>query len=357
MNIAIIGQGTAGIMSICHFLYYTDATVTNYYNPDRKTLGIGESTNSSFVNLLQKSFDFDLIHELEKVNGTIKLGTVYKGWREDTITNPLLDGSVAMHFDTNSFADFVIPRLKEQYGDRFIIEESEVNIDQIKKEYDWVISCTGFPKSYDEYNVVDLPVTSCVVNNIMEPGDWQYTGHKAARHGWIFEIPLLNRKSYGYLFNDTLNSKEEILKDFGIEKESAIYSFKPYYKKEILVDNVFYNGNEAMFYEPMAAMSLWMYENINRIAWDVMNGLANKEAADFMFHNYATDTMDIIKMFYHGGSNYNSPFWSLAQEVSKRGLSNNENFNKLCRGEIDDNGWVFNKWFLERTAKNFNYMI
>jgi len=355
VNIAIVGQGTAGIMSLCHFLYYSDFNVTSYYSPNKKSLGIGESTNSSFVNLLQKSIDFDLINDLSQLDGTIKLGTVYKNWREQTINNPLLDGSVAMHFDTNLLADFVIDKLKYIYGERLTVIEEEVDVSNIKNKYDFVINCTGFPKDFDKYQIVNLPINSCVVKNIDIAGDWNYTGHRAEKNGWVFEIPLTTRQSYGYLYNDTLNTEQEILSELNIQEASAVYKFQPYYKKHILEDNVFFNGNAAIFYEPMAATSLWMYDNVNRIAHDYMHGIYSEQQANTVFQLTSVDTENIIKMFYYGGSNYDSDFWSLAVDYSQSTLKNHPMFINLQNKEIPEEGWVFNKWFLHRVADNFGY--
>lgn len=355
MNIAVVGQGTAGIMSLCHFLYYTNFNVTSYYSPNKKSLGIGESTNSSFVNLLQKSIDFDLINDLSKLDGTIKLGTVYKNWRKNPISNPLLDGSVAMHFDTNLLADFVINKLKYIYEDRLTIIAEEVDVNKIKNKHDFVINCTGFPKDFDKYQLVDLPINACVVKNVDIAGDWNYTGHRAEKNGWVFEIPLTTRQSYGYLYNDKLNTEQEILSELNIKEPSSVYKFQPYYKKQILEDNVFFNGNAGIFYEPMAATSLWMYDNVNRIAHDYIHGIYSEEQANTVFKLTSVDTEHIIKMFYYGGSNFESDFWSLAVSYAQKTLENHPMFINLQNKEIPEEGWVFSKWFLHRVADNFGY--
>jgi hypothetical protein len=36
INIAVLGGGTVGVMSVCHFLKYTDANITCIFNPVKK---------------------------------------------------------------------------------------------------------------------------------------------------------------------------------------------------------------------------------------------------------------------------------------------------------------------------------
>ena len=351
-SIAVIGQGTAGILSLCHFLHYTDDTiVTLIHDPNKNTLGIGESTNSSFVDLMQQSIDFDLVYDLPKINGTLKVGTVFKDWRGKPILNPLIDGTVAVHFDTNLLAPFVIYKLKLIYKNRFNVIEDTVNIEDIKNNYDYVINCTGFPNDYTDYTIANLPTNSCLIHNINEPGTWNYTGHQATHNGWIFEIPLLNRQSYGYLYNDTINTKEEILKDFGIEKESAEYKYKPYYKNNLITDNVIANGNAAVFFEPMAATSLWLYDKINRIYYDYIYNNVSLEHANEVFIQLAQDVESIIKVFYQGGSVKGGKFWDYATNISLN-LQDNLKFVKFLDGTLEDD-WVFNNNLLQLIRRRF----
>ena len=79
-KLAVIGVGSAGIQSLCHFLAYMDETweITSIHNPSKKIQGIGESSNPSFIAALELGVGFNLIEDLNKINGTLKFGTKYK---------------------------------------------------------------------------------------------------------------------------------------------------------------------------------------------------------------------------------------------------------------------------------------
>ena len=81
---AVIGVGSAGIQSLCHFLSYLDETweIYSIHDPDKKILGIGESANPPLLHLLQLATDFKISEDLDEINGTLKFGTEYIDWRK-----------------------------------------------------------------------------------------------------------------------------------------------------------------------------------------------------------------------------------------------------------------------------------
>ena len=79
-KIAVIGTGSAGVLALSHFLTYLpkDWEVYSIYDPNTPRVGIGESTNPSFVSSLDTSVNFQALRDLEKLEGTIKYATVFK---------------------------------------------------------------------------------------------------------------------------------------------------------------------------------------------------------------------------------------------------------------------------------------
>ena len=180
-NLCIVGVGTAGIQSLSHFLSFLgkDWNVFSIRDPEISPIGIGESTNPNFVLGIERGMDFNIIEDLEAINGTLKFGTKYSNWRCLDFVNPFIGGNVAVHFDSSKFSEFSLPRLSSRWGDRFkeivgsvtSIENVENNVRVVvngnKYIFDYVIDCTGFPKSYKDYYLVpDAPVNRCLVHNV-----------------------------------------------------------------------------------------------------------------------------------------------------------------------------------------------
>ena len=85
-------------------------------------------------------------------------------------------------------------------------------------------------------------MNACLVHNI-EGGSGnpiENTGHIATPDGWMFRVPLANRISYGYLFNDTITplntAKRNFSKQIDVPEDKLQgieYFFEPYVLREV----------------------------------------------------------------------------------------------------------------------------
>ena len=123
-------MGTSGIQSIAHFLYHLDNSwsITSINNPNVPILGIGESTNPSFIFAMERGADLNVHDELHSnnLNATLKLGTYYEEWRKESFINPLLGAGAALHIDTFQLKEWAIPRFRKKWGERFQELEGDV---------------------------------------------------------------------------------------------------------------------------------------------------------------------------------------------------------------------------------------
>ena len=383
---AVIGLGSAGIQSIAHYLYHlpNDWTVTSISNPKTPIVGIGESTNPTFITAMENALDFNLYNELieENLNSTIKLGTYMQKWRKKDFINPLINGTVAIHLDTFKLQEFALPKFRLKWNEKFkelkgevssvidLGDEVLIKIDGIDYSFDYVMDCRGFPTSYDDYTVLPELTNHCLVHNVLVGSDTKATGHIATKDGWMFVIPLKHRTSYGYLFNNSITdlntAKENFSKEINIpitELNNIEYKFKPYYSNNIICNRICLNGNKAVFFEPMFANSLFMYTIINRNFMDVIK---NKNLNIQDRNNEVKETLKnvygLIWYFYHGGSLFNSSFWKYVTFNSTLFLNNLpkykktiEEFQIACQTGDYNSGWVFPMKSLEIIDKGFNY--
>ena len=354
-KIAVIGTGSAGIQTLSFFLAWTDALeyeIVSIHDPSIPIVGIGESTNPSFIEAIEYGTRFNLYDDLEPLDATLKLTTKFENWREHDFHNPLINGSAAIHFNTFKLREFALPRLKKIWREKFKEVVGTVNsmtehddkvtmiIDGVEHNYDYIIDCRGFPKSYEDYNLMPVQtVNHCLVHNIKENDKegWKYTLHRATPDGWMFGVPLTDRKSYGYLFNDTITTREEAIQNFskeiGVpvnELQNIEYKFHSYRAKEIIGKRIFKNGNRAVFFEPLFANSLYLYDQINRVIMGhISDPYGNKETSNAMIDVSINHVATVIAYMYRGGSVHDTPFWNGIKEPAQKILEESDTFHEF----------------------------
>tara|TARA_R100001460_G_scaffold108363_2_gene159232 strand:- start:147 stop:1322 length:1176 start_codon:yes stop_codon:yes gene_type:complete len=349
MKIAVIGTGTVGVMTVCHFLHYSanmNLKIDCIHNPEKDILGIGESTNIQIPDLLFRAANYNGFEDAHELDLTIKHGVMYKNWRKKDFLSPITPPSYAFHFNNFKLKDVIFKRLKKYHKNNF--EEIKGNVSSVKQnnrevtltvnkkklKYDYVIDCSGYPEDYSDYTMPDfLPINHCLVHSIKEPGNWNYTYHQATKNGWMFGIPLKTRQGWGYLFNDkitkTKEAEEDISKIFNTKKLNLReFKFKAYRANNVLNNRVIKNGNKAIFYEPMEALSSVVYDNLNRMFYDYILNKLTEEEVNIEFNTMAKQYENFICFVYHGGSIFNTPFWKDTVARTTKHLKNNESWNR-----------------------------
>ena len=341
MKIAIIGTGTAGILSIAFVLAYAPETIEVYsiHNPKKPILGIGESTSTQIPGVLCDSIGFTLLEDSDQLDATFKLGVKFSDWRKKEFYSHIMPVSYAMHFDNHSIKEYTFKKFKrfenfnEIHGnvDNLKNEEDKAvaTIDGVSHEFDYVIDCGGYPDDYSEYNINKfISLNSCLVHNT-KPENYNFTHHKATPNGWMFGIPLQSRQSWGYLYNDTITSKEDAIINFKtycddiITEELKEFKFKSYSAKTYFDGRILKNGNRALFYEPIEAFMGFFYERVIKSFFDFLYVHNNIPLTNESIQQIADDIERAICFIYKGGSIYNSPFWKEQKKLAKQNLKNN----------------------------------
>ena len=350
MKIAVIGSGTAGILSLSHCLAFFPKQweVTSIYDPNIPMLGIGESTSTQIPLTLFYATGLNLLDMPSELDMTVKHGVKYVNWRQTEFFTKIPPPYYAMHFNNFSLKDFAFKKFKEKWNNRFKIIEGEIDSvidvnDNVSitmsnsdlYQYDYVIDCRGFPKDSTEHiPVTSIPVNHCLVNTIDKPGDWNYTYHQATKNGWMFGIPLQTRQGWGYLYNDTITTKDDAVSDIANIFNTSVdkltlreFSFKNYKAKKFINGRIIKNGNMALFYEPIEALSGWFYDNILRIFFEtVVTKSLNEDQANEYLHKLADEYEIFICYMYHGGSVFDSKFWNVASNNCKAIIDNSSMF-------------------------------
>jgi len=350
IKIAVIGTGTAGVLSLSRLI---SGCPPNYHfysinDPNTPILGIGESTTIAGPNALWLGTRFSLMTDSQELDATIKLGVRYTGWREHDFDSHIPPPYAAMHFNNFRIKEFSFERMRGLWGERF--HEIIGRVDAIDNnencaklhmdsgdvlEFDYVMDCRGYPEDYSDYHQAIIPVNHCLVNTINKPGAWEYTWHVAHRNGWMFGIPLSTRQGWGYLYNDTITEREDAVDDIAERFKTSPsdlklkeFKFKNYRAKTYFEGRLIKNGNRALFFEPLEALSGTFYNHVNEYFIGYLAGQESMEQVNENLHNIAEDIEWFIAYIYHGGSNYNSKFWDITKEKMSNFLSSNVRFQE-----------------------------
>jgi tryptophan 7-halogenase len=350
-KLAVMGAGSAGLLSLAHFCTWLDSDweIYSVHNPAKAILGIGESTNGEFVSLLERGthFRFSSPEDMAALDATLKFGSKFQHWRENSWINPLIDGTIAIHFNNFRLKEFVFERLQKHWPSQFSIIEGDVTdisnqpdrviltVDGQSHEFDYVMDCTGFPSSYEHYTLSDCTlINHGLIHSVTDFEYEPFTDHTAHPNGWMFGVPLLSRKTFGYMFNDRITSKEEAIEGMkqtlGVDKlDEKEYVFNCYYAQNLLEGRVCKNGNKALFFEPLVANSIHIYIYAARLFYDCITSGADTQKTNASFIKAVQEMEDVISYYYQGGSTFQSPFWEQASNHAKARLQKRREFKTM----------------------------
>ena len=339
-KIAIIGRGTAGSLSVIHFLrHMSDCEIEWHYDPSVPVQSVGEGSTPQLPRSLYENLNFNYLN-LKKIDSTLKTGIYKSGWgkNKEDFLHQFPPPFVSLHFNAISLQNYIFNKVKNKVK----IYEHNVSPDDI--DADFVMDCSGKSKEEEKFHNVDfIPVNSAhIVQCNWEYPEFQHTLTIARPYGWVFGVPLQNRCSIGYLYNKNINSLEDVKKDvknifdeYNLipSNDINILSFNNYYRKQNYTDRVCYNGNASFFLEPMEATSIGTMDIIQRYAFDVWNGGINLELVNQKYLNFLSQIETIIMLHYFAGSKYETEFWKFAQQKGKDcielSLKQDENFSKI----------------------------
>ena len=124
----------------------------------------------------------------------------------------------------------------------------------------------------------------------------------------MFLIPLQNRCSVGYIFNnhfstilDLSTDIEDILTEYNLEPNPELtrnMSFSNYYRKNNFQKNVSYNGNASSFLEPLEATSLGTSIRVIDKITNILESNDCLEMSNHLHELFLKETIDIIMLHY-----------------------------------------------------------
>lgn len=371
-EIGILGAGEGSVPTLLHFLNSIDISLSNVvkncdatiknaikftnWNNDNKfyyhgfginsnlSMGAGASVTEATKPLAVASIfkndnlgDVDFIEKISEIN---KVPYTYKDKNTKTFeNNNQALGSHSIHFNAFKFAN-MLKEIGIERGinvlEKTIIDVSlkeKQNIDEIffddgtSISPDFVFDCSGFSrlligkklkatwKSYKDFLPIDSAIPFFIEMSEEIP---PYTEAIAMKYGWMWKIPLQNRFGCGYVYDSSLISEKDAVKEIeeflGYEptyprKDKGGFSFDAGCYENTWIGNCVAIGLAANFIEPLEATSIWVSINmLQKIlanpAWlhednqpikDSFNKYVvemNKDIADFVYFHYMGDRKD-----------------------------------------------------------------
>ena len=321
-KLAVIGDGSSGILSILHYLKWSDVDI-EWYKDNEERFSVAQGTNLVMPKLLWLNAGFGY-EDLDKVNGTIKPGLIKENWGKNgsQYFDDYLPSMVSYHFDERLFHQHLTDLIERSI--RVKVINKSVTADDVDSDH--VMVCTGQPTDLTDYNLSPyIPTNSIyVVRCYWQDPSFHRSLHVARKHGWVFGNPLKDRCDIGYVFNDHLTNIEEIEEDldqllfeYGLTKsnETKVFKFNNYRRKNNFSDRVVYNGDASFFMEPMEATLLSFIGNVNAYSFELWeNKKHSAELIQNQYDNFLDRIENFIMLHYFAGSTFDSPFWDLAKQ-------------------------------------------
>jgi hypothetical protein len=328
-KIVVLGRGTAGSQAIIHFLRHLhNCEIEWHYDPNIPTQAVGEGSVLTLARNMFENLNFNYM-DLDKVDGTIKTGIYKSGWGNDQpdFLHSFPPPNVSLHFNARGLQNYIYDQIKDR------VKVVEHNIKSTNIDSDLIIDCSGKPENFDDFNIPSyIPVNSVHVTQCYwEYPRFQHTLTIARPYGWVFGIPLKNRCSIGYLYNNNINTLDEVKEDvknifshfdLNPSNDTNSFTFGNYYRKKNYDGKIIYNGNASFFLEPLEATSVGVMDHIQRVSCDLWYGNFSEETANLKYKQLIEQIECVIMLHYFAGSKYKTNFWDFAKERAVKCIEN-----------------------------------
>lgn len=351
MRVAILGNGSAGVMAVAHLSrQFPELTLFHVFDPGAPSLGVGEGTTAGFRLWLEEVAPGSFAAFCRTCHATSKRGVQFENWgigRHPFVHDFVPQDNPGLHISAEQLPAFFEPwhratpvhgrvaQIRTQPGGATLQLEVGSTL-----TVDLIIDARGFPKTLagDHLALPWIPTDAALLLRGPACSGLERTRAVARPHGWIFVIPLSNHTSYGYVFGSRTSTLEEVETDFRAFLESEgvraasprVLRFPNFVCQTVFDGRVCRLGNAASFIEPLeaTAIALIKTELVLLSQWLrlALRADGNQMARDLVTTVNVAVRRTVIEVslfvawHYAAGSRFATPFWTHAQERFRRGL-------------------------------------
>jgi tryptophan 7-halogenase len=355
MRIAVLGGGTAGFIAAAHLTrYLPQAELLHVFDSRIPTIGVGEGTTPRFAMWFAEVTGRGFPHLAERCGATLKKGSRYEGWgsnRTDFVHRFQPARLIAYHFDAAAVVHVLGEHVRATRIDARV-EELHTSADGVGVRLDdgtthlcdYVFDARGFPRdgaaSSDELIQLDwIPTGRATIRRLHPQGSSGVSRIVARPHGWIFQIPLRDWTSCGYVFNPRISTDAEVAADLtaflheeGVTnwEQRGAPSFPNFLRRRMFDGRVFWVGNAASFIEPLEATTIGhaIVQVSSATRWIVEEGqgrcadIDEVKAFNRTMLSYVCRDSLFVAWHYACGSRWDTPFWQYARRGIERARNN-----------------------------------
>lgn len=356
MKIAVLGGGTAGFIAAAHVTkVLPDAELLHVFDSRTPTIGVGEGTTPRFPLWFEEVTGLGFPDLVERCGATLKNGTRFEGW--GTVGSAFVNRFqptrlIGYHFDATQVVALLAEYVRAERVDarvegvRTAVDGVQLRLaGNIEHRCDYVFDARGFPNrvsgdsgSSEDFIKLDwIPTGRAILRWLPPQGSPGSTRACARPHGWVFQIPLQDRTSAGYIFNPDLSADEHVEADFtaflrdegvGTWTPRGSLNFPNFLRRRWFDGRVFWIGNSASFLEPLEATAIgtaivqvraaahWIAEHgPDSSGWE--DDSEREEVSDEMM-TYILRNSLFVAWHYACGSRWNTAFWQYARRGLER---------------------------------------
>jgi tryptophan halogenase len=353
MRIAILGGGTAGFIAAAHLTRsLPGADLVHVFDSRIPTIGVGEGTTPRFPVWLEEVTGLGFSDLADRCGATLKTGTRFDGWGAhgtEFLNRFQPVRLIGYHFDATQVVGVIGDYIRAERIDarvdglRTLVHGVEVVLtDGTTLLCDYVFDARGFPRAAggdarpDDLVRLDWIPTGRANLRWLPPGGLSGVTRAAARpYGWIFQIPLRDATSAGYIFNPRINSDAEVDADFtaflqedGVPAwtHRGMLDFPNFLRRRFFDGRVFWVGNSASFLEPLEATGIAtaIVEIRSATHWiadhgpDSSTDIDELEAFNEGMVAFVCCNSLFVAWHYACGSRWDTAFWRYARQGLER---------------------------------------
>lgn len=361
-RITIVGGGTSGYLTVLYFCKkHPEMNITWIYPEINKPIGVGEATVPDVTNFLA---DLGVTTKdiLTDINGSLKIGARFEGWSDtgQYFYHPFgLTDDESVEIEWMMQNNKIVPDILEKYSDlavNFDVRELALYLDEKFKQFpnltiqrrtitdasdildNHIVDCTGFakvlinkdqPENFKSIKHIIPNNRAFVYRAEYSDIDTQqvaYTTLTAASHGWIWNTPLKNVVTFGYIHDDQYDVKQEFI-DFvegkvGYKINQAKIGNVPMITGRNInhirhQDNkVIYSvGLSSFFIEPLEATGLYLTSFGIKLLEKLIQGEISEDYYNSEYNREFDAVTDFIAAYYRF-SNKTNEYWDTFKQLN-----------------------------------------